>query len=157
MPLPVRRAERGSNPRSIQRWDPFREFDQLQQEMGRLVEGVWSQSGEGDGQLWVPFADIEETDDAWVIEAEAPGARREDINVELHESELVITGDIKEKERTGVIRRRTRRTGHFEYRVTLPGPVDAENVEANLDDGVLTVRVPKSEQARPHRIEVKAG
>jgi HSP20 family protein len=157
MPLPVQRAERSSNARSVQRWDPFREFDQLQQEMGRLLEGVWSQSGDRNGDLWVPLADIEETDDAWVIEAEAPGARRQDINVELRESELVITGEIKEKERKGVIRRRTRRAGEFEYRVTLPGPVDAEHVEANLDDGVLTVRVPKAEQARPHRIEVKAG
>jgi HSP20 family protein len=69
----------------------------------------------------VPLADIEETDDAGIIEAEAPGADRDDINVEFHASELVITGEIKEKERKGILRRRTRRTGRFEYRVTLPG------------------------------------
>jgi HSP20 family protein len=156
MPLPVRRSER--SPRHpMQRWDPFREFDRLQQEMGRLMEGVWTGTGDEDGDLWVPTADIEETDDAWIIEAEAPGAKRDDINVELRNSELVISGEIKEKERTGVLRRRTRRTGQFEYRVALPGPVDEEHIEANLHDGVLTVRVPKSEQARPRRIEVKAS
>lgn len=69
----------------------------------------------------------------------------------------MIRGEIKEKERTGVLRRRTRRTGQFEYRVALPGPVDEEHIEANLHDGVLTVRVPKSEQARARRIEVKAS
>jgi HSP20 family protein len=141
----------------MQRWDPFREFDRLQQEMGRLMEGVWTGTGDGDGDLWVPMADVEETDDAWIIEAEAPGAKRNDINVELRDSELVISGEIKEKQRTGVLRRRTRRTGQFEYRVALPGPVDEEHIEANLHDGVLTVRVPKSEQARPRRIEVKAS
>jgi HSP20 family protein len=156
MPLPVRRSERSSG-QTMQRWDPFREFEQLQQEMERVLEGVWSQTGAGNGgDLWVPLADVEETDDAWVIEAEAPGASRDDINVELHDSELVITGEIKEKERTGVLRRRTRRTGRFEYRVTLPGPADEEHVEASLHDGVLTVRVPKSEAARARRIEVKA-
>jgi HSP20 family protein len=141
----------------MQGWDPFREFDRLQQEMGRLMEGVWTGTGDGGGDLWVPMADVEETDDAWIIEAEAPGARRDDINVELRDSELVISGEIKEKERTGVLRRRTRRTGQFEYRVALPGPVDEEHIEANLHDGVLIVRVPKSEQARPRRIEVKAS
>jgi HSP20 family protein len=153
MALPVR-SDRSST-QTMQRWDPFRQFEQLQQEMGRLMEGAWSQTGAGNGDLWVPLADIEETDDAWIIEAEAPGADRDDINVEFQNSELVITGEIKEKERKGILRRRTRRTGRFEYRVTLPGPADEEHVDASLHDGVLTVRVPKSERVRPRRIEVK--
>jgi HSP20 family protein len=153
MALPVR-TDRSST-QTMQRWDPFRQFEQLQQEMGRLMEGAWSQTGAGNGDLWVPLADIEETDDAWIIEAEAPGADRDDINVEFHDSELVITGEIKEKERKGILRRRTRRTGRFEYRVRLPGPADEEHVDASLHDGVLTVRVPKSERVRPRRIEVK--
>ena len=101
--------------------------------------------------------DIEETDDAWVIEAELPGVDRKDVNVEMVESELVISGEIKEKERKGILRRHTRKTGEFEYHVTLPGQTDAEHIEANLHDGVLTVRVPKTEQAKPRRIEVKAA
>lgn len=153
MPLPTRRTE--TSPRPMQRWDPAREFEQLQEEMGRLMQSVWS-PGAGDGGAWTPFADIEETDDAWVLEVELPGVKREDINVELREGELVISGDIKERERQGVLRRRARRAGHFEYHVTLPGVADEDKIDANLHDGILTVRVPKAEQARPRRIEVRA-
>jgi HSP20 family protein len=106
---------------------------------------------------WEPLADIEATEDAWVVEAELPGVDRKDVNVEVRDSELIITGELKEKERKGVVRRRTRRTGRFEYRITLPSQSNPERVEANLHDGVLTVRVPKAEQAKPRRIEVKAA
>jgi HSP20 family protein len=155
MAVPARRSEVARS-QPVQRWDPFREFEQLQEQMGRLMETAWSPAGGSNGGSWMPFADIEETDDAWVIEAEVPGVSRKDVNVELRDSELIISGDIKEKERKGVLRRRTRRTGQFEYRVSLPGQPDEEHIEANLHDGVLTVRVPKSEQGRPRRIEVKA-
>jgi len=68
-----------------------------------------------------------------------------------------VHGEIKERERVGILRRRTRRTGQFDYRVRLPGDVDEEGIEASLEGGVLTVRVPKSERARRRRIEVKGG
>jgi HSP20 family protein len=155
MALPVRRADSSSS-RAVQRWDPFREFEQLQEEMGRLMQTV-SSPGMGNGGAWMPVADIEETEDAWIVEAELPGIDRKDVNVELRDGDLLITGEIKEKERKGIVRRRTRRTGQFEYRVTLPGQSDPEHIEANLHEGVLTVRVPKAEQAKPHRIEVKAA
>ena len=151
MALPVRRTQ------PLQRWEPFRELEQLQEHMDRLMQGVWSPAGGGNGGAWMPVTDIEETDDAWVVEAELPGVDRKDVNVEMRDSELIISGEIKEKERKGVLRRQTRKTGEFEYRVTLPGDSDAEHIEANLHDGVLTVRVPKTEQAKPRRIEVKAA
>jgi HSP20 family protein len=125
--------------------------------MDRLMQTAWSPLGTGNGGTWMPITDIEETEDAWIIEAEVPGVDRKDVNVELRDSELIISGVIKEKERKGIVRRQTRRTGQFEYRVTLPGQSDAEHIEANLHDGVLTVRVPKTEQAKPRRIEVKAA
>jgi HSP20 family protein len=123
--------------------------------MDQLMEDLWSgRTPNGDG-IWAPLVDIEETEDAWIIEAEVPGAKRKDINVELRDSELIVSGEIKERERVGLLRRRTRRTGRFDYRVTLPGGANADGIEASLDDGILTVRVPKPEQARPRRIEVK--
>jgi HSP20 family protein len=155
MALPVRRTE--TAPRPPQRWEPLQELEQLHEQMGRLMETVWAPIGEGNGGTWIPLADIEETDDAWVIEAELPSVERKDINVELRDNELVITGEIKEKERKGVLRRRTRRRGQFEYRVTLPGHPNEEGIEANLHEGVLTVRVPKAEKERPRRIDVKAA
>ena len=124
--------------------------------MGRLVQSVWT-PGTGDGGAWTPFADIEDTEDAWIIEVEAPGVERDDVNVEMRNSELVVSGDIKERERTGVLRRRARRTGHFEYHVTLPGEADEDGIDATLHNGVLTVRVPKAQEARPRRVEVKAA
>lgn len=123
--------------------------------MDQLMEDLWSRrTPNGDG-VWSPLVDIEEMEDAWIIEAEVPGAKRDDINVEVRDSELSITGQIKERERKGLLRRRTRRTGRFDYRVTLPGGASPDGIEASLDDGVLTLRVPKPEQARPRRIEVK--
>jgi HSP20 family protein len=100
--------------------------------------------------------DIEEQDDAYVLEAELPGVKREDVNIEVVGSELSITGEIKEKERKGSLRRRTRRTGRFEYHVRLPEQVDASKIEASLAQGVLAVRVPKSEQAQRQKIEIKS-
>ncbi|MEA2383712.1 MAG: hypothetical protein QOH72_3683 [Solirubrobacteraceae bacterium] len=120
------------------------------------MESVWSGAIAGDAPPWVPSVDVEESDDAWIVEAELPGVRREDVTVDVGDSALVISGEIKERERKGILRRRTRRTGRFEYRVTLPVRVDADAIEASLADGVLTVRVPKPEQSRPKRVEVQA-
>jgi HSP20 family protein len=157
MATPVRRSEQVS-PQSLQRWEPARELEQLQNQMERWMESVWSPIGAGNGgSTWLPVADIEETDDAWIIEAELPSVDRKDIKVELRDDELVITGEIKEKERKGVLRRRARRTGEFEYRVALPGHPKEKGIEANLHEGVLTVRVPKAEQERARRIDVKAA
>ena len=135
------------------RWEPFRELEQLQEQTLELLENAWS-GRPADGLTWTPPVDIEETEDAWIVEAEIPGVKRQDVNVETRDSELLISGEIKERERTGILRRRTRRVGEFEFRVTLPGGLDPNNVEANVDDGVLTVRIPKPEQARPQRVEV---
>ena len=117
--------------------------------MGRLI-GL---PGNG-GSAWTPPVDIIETDDAWVLEAELPGVDSDDINVEVRDSEVSISGEIKERDRKGILRRRTRRVGTFDFHVTLPGQVDPDDIEANADNGVLTVRVPKPEQARAHRVEV---
>lgn len=105
---------------------------------------------------WTPPVDIEEQDDAYVIEAEVAGVKKDDVNIELISNELMITGEIKEREREGILRKRTRRIGRFEYRVRLPEQVDPDNVEAKLKDGVLSVRVPKHEQAERRRIQVKS-
>jgi HSP20 family protein len=147
--LPVRRNA------ELQSWDPFRGLDDLHQRMSRLLE---SHVGDVRGVAgWVPAVDVEENDDAFVVEAEMSGVKRDDVIVDLQDNELRIHGEIKERERTGILRRQTRRTGQFDYRVTLPHEVDADNVEANLHEGVLRVQVPKAEQTKPRRIEITAG
>jgi HSP20 family protein len=138
---------------SPQRWQPFPELQDIQEQMGELMQRVMP----GDSTVWVPLVDIEETEDSWIVEAEVPGAKRDEINVEMGDGELVVTGDIKERERKGILRRKTRRVGRFEFRVTLPGQSDPGNIDADLDHGVLTIRIPKPEASRPRRIEVRSG
>jgi HSP20 family protein len=136
------------------RWDPFRDLEELQARTAQLIGSALPAALAQDGAPWVPPVDIEETDDGWIVEAEVPGAKRDDMSVDVRDNELVITGEIKERERKGILRRRTRRVGEFEFRVTLPGEADRDRVEADLHDGVLTVRIPKPERAEPRRIEI---
>jgi HSP20 family protein len=135
---------------------PLSELGQLNERMRRMLEQTFG------GMLdepagWVPAVDIEELEDAYVVEAEVPGVKREDVNIEVTGNELTISGEIKVREREGIIRRRTRRVGEFEFRVVLPNEVNPEGVDAKLNDGVLTVRIPKAERAQRRRIEVKSA
>jgi len=135
---------------------PLSELGQLNERMRRMLEQTFG------GMLdepagWVPAVDIEELEDAYVVEAEVPGVKREDVNIEVSGNELTISGEIKVREREGIIRRRTRRVGEFEFRVVLPNEVNSEGVDAKLNDGVLTVRIPKAERAQRRRIEVKSA
>ena len=148
MALAVRRRQTPTS-NTPQTWDPFQQLEAMLHEL----ESTWPQEG-GDGLAWTPPVDIEETEDAWVLEAELPGVKQADMNVEVNDNEIVISGEAFERERKGIIRRKTRRTGRFEFRAQLPGPIDPDAVEANVEDGVLTVRVRKPEQTRPRRIEV---
>jgi HSP20 family protein len=151
MAVPVRR--RDTAPQPVQRWNPFQELEGLQEQLSQLMQ----RSGpNGESAPFIPLVDIEETEDAWIVEAELPGVKPEDVNVELRGAELAISGEIKEREREGILRRRTRKTGEFDYHITLPGDADAEQIEAKLHDGILSVRIAKPEQERPRRIAVKA-
>ncbi len=136
-------------------WDPWRELDAMRERFDEVLGQLPPFAG--DDTAWTPPVDVEETDDGWVVEAEVPGAKRDDVIAELHGQELHIHGEIKERERVGVLRRRTRRTGQFDYRVTLPGEVDADHITADLDDGVLIVKLPKLQAAKPKRIAVGSG
>jgi HSP20 family protein len=105
--------------------------------------------------VWVPPVDIEETQDSYILEMDLPGVKPEDVNIELRDSnELRITGQYRERERAGTMRRQSRRSGPFEYDVILPSEVDPGKVDATLEDGVLTVRLGKA-QPQARRIEVK--
>ena len=140
--------------RQVRAWEPFRELEELHERALQVLDGALQEDG---GMPWVPLADIEETDDAWVIEAELPGVKPDDISVDVQGDELTINGEIKERERKGILRRRTRPVGRFELRARVPGPLDADAVEAKTAEGVLTVRIPKPQQAKARHIEVQSG
>jgi HSP20 family protein len=142
MALPVRRS--AGAPLAVEQWDPFRE----------LVQGVFGSAMQNGQTAFVPRFDIEETEDAWIVEAELPGVKRKDVDVEVRDGELLISGEIKERERVGVVRHRTRRTGRFEIRVALPADADPEQVDAKLERGVMSVEIPKPERAKPRKVTV---
>ncbi|QSB16675.1 Hsp20/alpha crystallin family protein [Natronosporangium hydrolyticum] len=100
-------------------------------------------------------ADIEETDDEFVVELDLPGVNREDIDVEVRQNQLRVTGEIKERERTGLLRRQSRPVGRFDYLVAVPGEIDPDKLDATLTNGVLTVRLGKAARNQPRHIEVK--
>lgn len=136
---------------------PLQDFEQVAERLRRLLdESLGGLPAVVTEAAWAPPVNIEELDDAYVVEAELPGVRREDVNIEIDRNELSITGEVKDEERQGVLRKRTRRVGRFEYRVQLPNALDSENVDARLRDGVLRIRVPKAERAQRRRIEVDA-
>lgn len=154
MPVPV--LHRGTHlARQAPDGEPMRELDQIQQQTFQLLQSMLGASPFAGVGTWVPAVDIEETEDAWILEAELPGAKSDDIDIETHDNEIQITGEIVEKERVGILRRRTRRVGRFEYRVTLPGQIDPDGIDASLDDGILRVTVAKAEQARRRRVEIQ--
>jgi HSP20 family protein len=146
---------RGAGGPPARRTDPFAEFQSLQDQMADIFGSIFQPLQSGGAPIWSPAADIEEEDDAYVLELELPGVRRDDVNIELRDNEVRISGEVKEKERTGVLRRRTRRTGQFQYVVALPGEVDPDQVDAELNNGVLTVRLGKSAKSQPRQISVR--
>jgi len=151
--LPERRSRSGQA-----QWEPLSEFEQINERMRRLLEQTFGGFGLPSSTQtggWSPLVDIEESDDAYVVEAELPGVKKDDVNIEFVGNELIVTGEIKERERNGALRHKTRRTGRFDYRVVLPEHVDSDKIDASLSDGVLTVRVPKSEHAQRRKIEIK--
>jgi HSP20 family protein len=152
--LPERRSEGDT-----QRYEAGSDLEQVSERLRRMLDqtfvGFALPSLVTAMAAWSPPVDIEEHDDAYVVEAELPGVDRKDVNIELVGNELTITGEIKERERKGVLRRRTRKVGRFDFRVTLPEQVDPDGIDAKLDGGVLTVRIPKAQQAQRRQVEIK--
>lgn len=112
--------------------------------------------GRTGGQSWVPAVDVHEEDDAYVVEADIPGLKKEDIHLEVIENTLTIKGERKSERETKKdgFRRVERSYGSFQRSVEVPGGFDAENVSAKFEDGVLKVRMPKREETKPRRIAV---
>lgn len=153
MALPVRRSN-GNATTEDSRQQPLAELDRLNRRLGDYLES-WRQLPSLLGEAFTPLADVEETADAYTVEIELAGVKKDDLDIEIAGRRLSVTGDRKERERVGILRRRERVVGRFHYEVALPGEVEDEGVEAHLGDGVLTVRIPKPASEQPRRIEVR--
>lgn len=148
--LPARRSGR-----TLTLADPSTELEDIYDRMGQLMNFAFADISPArlTEMPWVPAADLSENDQAYVVHVEVPGVRKDQLNVQVVERELVITGEITEQS-NGRRHRSTRRTGRFEYRALLPSDIKPDQVSAELADGVLTVTVPKSEQAKPRQVQV---
>lgn len=150
MALPMRR---GAAPeRRLPPWgmlDPMADFESMWNQMGRLL-GQPQLAATATG-AWMPMAEEEEAEDAYIVRAELPGISSENVDIELEGNELSITGELGEERRGKAL---GHRTGRFSYRTTLPSGTDSENIEADLSDGILTVRIPKSDEGKRRKIEI---
>jgi HSP20 family protein len=137
--------------------NPSREFEDIYDRMGELMNLAF---GLAPVQLadaaWTPLADLSETDDAYIVKVDLPGVRKDQVQVQVQDRQLSVTGEIPEPQDGDGSRthRRSRRTGRFELHTYLPGDVNGDAVQAELADGVLTITVPKAEASKPHKVEI---
>ncbi len=132
---------------------PLMRFHDEMDDFVQRLFGDWAVSETG----WLPALDIGEQDEAYLIKAELPGVQADDIEISVHGKQLTLAGEKQqqtEQDERGPYHTE-RRYGSFRREITLPGEVDADAIDAHYADGVLTVTLPKSEAAKPKRIEVK--
>ncbi len=147
---------------ALVRWDPVREMRVLRDMMDRIMEETFGPIAERGRvvESWalLPRVDVYETDTDVVVKATVPGVKPEDLDITLTGNVLTIKGEVKEEdtEENANFIRRERVFGTFRRDLTLPVDVDVEKAEATFENGVLTLRLPKAEVAKPKRLTVKA-
>jgi len=147
---------------AIVRWEPLRELSTLQNEMNRLFNTAFDTPSSGNGgtlRRWMPAMDLVETQDHFVLRADLPGLSEEDVNIEIEERVLTVSGERKsEHESTKEGYHRVERAfGKFARSLTLPEGIDPEAVTASFDKGVLEVSIPKPEERKPRKISIGVG
>ncbi len=128
-------------------------------EVNRLFNTLLSPAEDRGAQRWMPAMDLVEADDHFVLRADLPGVGEEDVSIEVQDSSLTISGERRDEHETrerGYFRVE-RSFGSFSRSLTLPEGVDPEAISASFDRGVLEVRIPKPEERKPRRVQIKAG
>lgn len=148
---------------SLVRWDPFRELEDMSERLNRVFARPAMRNNAGKENLtvadWMPVVDISETDGEYLIKAELPEVKKEDVKVTVEEGVLTIQGERRqEKEEKGKRYHRVERSyGSFVRSFTLPESVDEAGVKAEYKEGVLHLHLPKSEKVKPKAIDVKVS
>jgi HSP20 family protein len=144
---------------SFTRWNPLKELEDIEKRFASLLPSL---AGNGDRESltfaeWSPSVDISEDEKEYVVKAELPDVKKEDVKVNVEKGVLTITGERKfEKEEKGKKYHRIERSyGNFTRSFTLPEAVKADMVSAEFKDGLLHVRLPKDESAKPKAVEIK--
>ncbi|MBI3621423.1 MAG: Hsp20/alpha crystallin family protein [Nitrospirae bacterium] len=159
MALLVRR-EPGRALGDVRQWEPFRELRTIHDEMDRFFASLWPRTAEYEAGVgpaaWVPALDVHEEKDGYVIKAELPGVKREDVSLSLEDDVLTIKGerrDEKEEKREGFLRRE-RVYGTFQRALQLPQSVKGDAVNAEFKDGILKITLPKADTAKTREIKI---
>jgi HSP20 family protein len=144
------------------KWDPFRELEGIQSRLNRVFGERMLPEADGDTMMfgdWAPPVDIQETDKEYVIKADLPEVKKEDVKVEFVNGVLSVEGERRqEKEEKGKRFHKIERAyGKFVRRFDLPSEVDSAKLSAEFKDGVLNVHLPKTEIAKPKAITVKVA
>ena len=140
---------------TLVRWDPIREVSAMQNELSRLMNGLFEGNGLA-AQSWVPTLDAWETEDALVYAFDLPGVAQDKISVEAEDNLLTVTAEREQSSEISPERyhRVERRHGTFSRTVGLPQGVSEDAIKASYKDGVLEIRVPKPEEVKPTKIEI---
>ncbi len=142
-------------------WPGFGRSSSLRDELDRLFESPWTEFARTSQLLsgWTPALDVYEDKENFIVKAELPGMKKEDIEVSLHAGSLSISGERKSetKEEDAEMCRAERYFGRFQRTVTLPAAVAADKVKAQYKDGILTITLPKTEEAKPKQIDVSVN
>ena len=145
-------------------WDPFKELNELENRLATIFgRAPVRKNGEKDEAMtvaqWAPLVDITEDDKEYLIKAELPEVKKDEFKVSVQDGVLTITGERKseKEEKNKKFHRVEWAYGSFARSFTLPEDADAEKVAGEFKDGVLKVHVPKSEKAKPKKVEVKVG
>jgi HSP20 family protein len=144
------------------RWEPTREPSSLQSEMNRMFDTFFGDTPAGNGgrfRRWIPAMDLVETEDHFVLRADLPGLSEEDVSIELEDNVLTVSGERKSEheERKEGYHRVERAYGQFARSLTLPEGVNADEIAASFDRGVLEVRIPKPEERKPRKVSIGVG
>lgn len=138
-------------------WSPFDQLSTLRNEINRLFETPTQNGGSDALNVWAPALDLYEEKDHLVVRAEVPGLKKEDIEISVHENIISISGERREEKKYegAQTSREERFFGRFTRSFKLPKTVDVSGVKAAYKDGILTVTLPKTEEAKPRQIEIK--
>jgi len=143
----------------ITRWDPFRDMMLLRSNMDRLFDRFFDNEYTGWDQQssWNLALDVSETPEEYTVKASVPGIKPEDLDVTFSDNTLTIKGEIRDEEEKEDSRYhlRERRYGSFARTLTLPRGIKGDNIQANFDNGVLTLHLPKSEEVKPKKISIQ--
>ena len=149
---------------ALTRWDPFKEMEDLQGRFAKLFGLTPARPANGGEELmriteWTPSVDITEDDKEYVVKADLPEVKKEDVKVTVENDVLTITGERKfeKEEKDKKYHRIERAYGNFLRSFTLPDGADGSKVNAEFKDGVLKVHLPKSEKAKPKAIDVNVA